>query len=310
MTKTTAERTRLDHRAAERTTFANQRDQAPHQGVTPANQRDTVARGGHGSRFIHDFSRVPVMLQRKRIATDPEIHIDPRTNQIVVDDVSIATINQRGAKGSIKIDTRFDDATSSLQINIVSSANVDVTLTPAAEQLGAKYKKVRINVTHTDNGPAQPKSIQIEARGPVAVEQGQSTADMLSSASTYLATVKPEHVDAADEPQKDVVQEAAVAVTDVITDFTPGVSNVKDAVTALTGFNPLTGDEVGVLGRVLAGIFAIPALGNILKYIGKGGKFLLKGIVALPKVVKTLGRALAWLGRGASGVLKDRKSVV
>jgi hypothetical protein len=31
------------------------------------------------------------------------------------------------------------------------------------------------------------------------------------------------------------------------------------------------------LGRVAAGVFAIPGAGNLLKYVGKGGKYVLKG---------------------------------
>lgn len=70
--------------------------------------------------------------------------------------------------------------------------------------------------------------------------------------------------------------DAAITATDVGTDFAPVVSNVKDALTAMTGINPVTGEKVGTLGRIAAGIFAIPVVGNVLKWIGKGGKALLK----------------------------------
>jgi Flp pilus assembly pilin Flp len=65
--------------------------------------------------------------------------------------------------------------------------------------------------------------------------------------------------------------------TDIATDFVPYVSNVKDATVAITGVNPVTGEEVGTFGRVAAGVFAIPGAGNLIKYVGKGGKYVLKG---------------------------------
>jgi hypothetical protein len=64
---------------------------------------------------------------------------------------------------------------------------------------------------------------------------------------------------------------------DIATDFVPYVSNVKDATIAITGVNPVTKERVGTVGRVTAGVFALPAVGNVLKYIGKGGKYVLKG---------------------------------
>ena len=64
---------------------------------------------------------------------------------------------------------------------------------------------------------------------------------------------------------------------DIATDLVPYVSNVKDATVAITGVNPVTGEEVGTFGRVAAGVFAVPGAGNLLKYVGKGGKYVLKG---------------------------------
>lgn len=75
--------------------------------------------------------------------------------------------------------------------------------------------------------------------------------------------------------------------TDIATDFVPWVSNVKDATTAITGVNPVTGEQVGTFGRVAAGVFAIPAAGNLLKYVGKGGKYVLKGGKAAYEAVQT-----------------------
>lgn len=89
---------------------------------------------------------------------------------------------------------------------------------------------------------------------------------------------------------------AATAVADIVTDFVPGVSNVKDLLTLLTGRNPLTGEPVGWGARLAAGFFAIPGLGNIAKYAAKGGKLLVKGGKLLGKAGKLLaaGGKAAW----------------
>ncbi|HEU4578517.1 MAG TPA: pre-toxin TG domain-containing protein [Polyangiaceae bacterium] len=89
--------------------------------------------------------------------------------------------------------------------------------------------------------------------------------------------------------------------TDIATDFVPWVSNAKDATTALTGINPVTGEKVGTVGRVMAGVFAVPAAGNLLKYIGKGGKYVLKGGKAAYEAAKT-----AKLGTRLAGILGRR----
>jgi hypothetical protein len=76
------------------------------------------------------------------------------------------------------------------------------------------------------------------------------------------------------------VEAVAEVVVDLATDFIPGISNVKDAIIALTGVNPVTGEKVGWFGRVFSALFAIPGIGNLLKYGVKG-----------------VGKALVWLGR-------------
>jgi hypothetical protein len=73
---------------------------------------------------------------------------------------------------------------------------------------------------------------------------------------------------------------------DVGSDFVPILSNVKDATIALTGVNPVTQEKVGVFGRVASGVFAVPAVGNVLKYVGKGTKYVLKGGKAAYEVGK------------------------
>ncbi|MEO8177245.1 MAG: toxin glutamine deamidase domain-containing protein [Deltaproteobacteria bacterium] len=64
---------------------------------------------------------------------------------------------------------------------------------------------------------------------------------------------------------------------DIVTDFVPYLSNLKDASIAYSGVNPVTKERVGTFGRVIAGVFAVPVAGNLLKYVGKGGKYVLKG---------------------------------
>ena len=78
-------------------------------------------------------------------------------------------------------------------------------------------------------------------------------------------------------------QKAIITGADVITDFTPGVSNIKDGTIALTGINPVTGEKVGTGGRILSGFFALPVVGNIGKYIAKGGALIYKGVKSVSK---------------------------
>jgi len=61
---------------------------------------------------------------------------------------------------------------------------------------------------------------------------------------------------------------------DVATSMAPIVSNIRDGTTAVTGVDPYTKEKVGVGGRILAGAFALPVVGNALKYVGKGTKLL------------------------------------
>jgi hypothetical protein len=91
--------------------------------------------------------------------------------------------------------------------------------------------------------------------------------------------------------------------TDVLTDFVPWVSNAKDAATAITGINPVTGEKVGTFGRVMAGVFAIPAAGNLLKYVGKGGKYVLKGGKAAYEAIE-VARAGSKIAKGVERTLE------
>ena len=91
--------------------------------------------------------------------------------------------------------------------------------------------------------------------------------------------------------------------TDLATDLVPWVSNAKDAAIAVTGVNPVTGEQVGTLGRVLSGVFAVPGAGNLLKYVGKGGKYVFKGGKAAYEAVQTA-RAASKVAKAAEAVGK------
>lgn len=101
----------------------------------------------------------------------------------------------------------------------------------------------------------------------------------------------------ADADEETTVERVALVVTDIVTDFTPGVSNVKDATIALTGVNPVTGEEVGFFGRVTSAIFAIPGLGNVLKILSKGGRLLARAIVVLAKGLDRIAQRMPGLVR-------------
>lgn len=91
--------------------------------------------------------------------------------------------------------------------------------------------------------------------------------------------------------------------TDIATDFIPWVSNAKDATIAVTGVNPVTGEQVGTFGRVMAGVFAIPVAGNALKYVGKGGKYVLKGGKAAYEAIE-VARAGSKIAKGVERTLE------
>ena len=76
---------------------------------------------------------------------------------------------------------------------------------------------------------------------------------------------------------------------DLILDFVPGVSNIKDAISAITGINPITGEVLSPAERLLAAAFAIPGYGNAAKVVGKGGKLAVKGIKAMSAPLLRLG---------------------
>lgn len=95
---------------------------------------------------------------------------------------------------------------------------------------------------------------------------------------------------------------------DLVTDFVPIVSNVKDATLAITGVNAVTGEKVGPWGRTFAAVCAIPGLGNAVKWVGKGGGKLLKWGGKLLKSSDTLKRAFNWAKGLKGSVVKGLKN--
>jgi hypothetical protein len=76
-------------------------------------------------------------------------------------------------------------------------------------------------------------------------------------------------------------------VADIATDFIPIVGELKDLYRAVTGTDPVTGEKLKWWERALAFLGAIPLVGKLAKGLGKGIKFL--------------GRGLSWLkGKGAT----------
>lgn len=103
-------------------------------------------------------------------------------------------------------------------------------------------------------------------------------------------------------------KELAKTGVDIVTDFIPGVSNVKDAITAITGTNPVTGEHAGVLERVMAGVTALPGLGNVAGWIGKGSKDVfkaIKGVEKVAKVEKEISKGI----KGTEEIVKVEKEV-
>jgi hypothetical protein len=113
-------------------------------------------------------------------------------------------------------------------------------------------------------------------------------------------------VDTPKDKGKSKLTELARQGADLITDFVPGVSNMKDFVTFLTGVNPVTGEKVGWLGRLIALVFAIPGVGNFLKYAIKGPKaavkILLRPFLKIGAKIASKSEALIkWLGKTRFG---------
>jgi len=80
---------------------------------------------------------------------------------------------------------------------------------------------------------------------------------------------------------------AVGVVADIGTDFLPIVGELKDLYRAVTGEDPVTGEKLAWWERALAFLGAIPLVGKLFKGLGKGVKFL--------------GRGLSWLkGKGAA----------
>jgi hypothetical protein len=155
-----------------------------------------------------------------------------------------------------------------------------------------------------------PMAVGAEA-GTQAEVPGQDDAD-----AQGLAESAEQEADSSGEVTEEEGQGLGMIAADIGTDFIPGVSNVKDAIIALTGVNPVTGEKVGWGWRIASAIFAIPGVGNLAKYgvkgaklIGKGlkfaGKGIVKGVKAIGRLGKKIGSGVARAGKWAGGKTKS-----
>jgi hypothetical protein len=96
--------------------------------------------------------------------------------------------------------------------------------------------------------------------------------------------------------------------------FVPFVSNALDITKAVTGYNPITGEKAGPFERLAAAGFAIPGIGNVLKFAGKGlkfgGKFGLKAGQWLSKGDGLIAKGMRNIGDKASGLWDNTKNSV
>lgn len=127
--------------------------------------------------------------------------------------------------------------------------------------------------------------------------------DGVTTVDSAAATSKPAaNATTNDNAGPSSLEGVVTAAADLATDVTPGVSNVKDAYTAITGRNPVTGEKVGTAGRLMAAIFAIPGLGNVLKWVKKGPG-------AAARLGKAIGRTRLgrWITEGAGRIFGNAK---
>ena len=78
------------------------------------------------------------------------------------------------------------------------------------------------------------------------------------------------------EAEKEEGDKRSIAekVAGAVSDMAPVTGNLKDAYRLAFGRDPDTNEKLGWGARILAGIFAIPGLGNALKWIGKPLRWL------------------------------------
>jgi len=83
---------------------------------------------------------------------------------------------------------------------------------------------------------------------------------------------------------------------DILTSFTPGVNDARDWYELTTGKDLVHGDDIGVFGRVMAGIGLIAGSGVVLR---KGGGLIKKGFKKVGSVLSTGGGYIKkWAGKG------------
>ncbi|MFC4360605.1 DUF4157 domain-containing protein [Halobium salinum] len=244
-------------------------------------------------------------------ATGPriDVNMDESSGRISIEVEGTIVAEAQPTAGrdvSLQVDSQWDAGTNSLEVSVVAGPGVDVAMVPGGiEALGERFSSVSVNVTDTVE-PIEPEPIREQPFNLESGQVGPIAGELPVPEPVLEPEPKPEPETEAEVPESTPAKaeesdSGGILTTlgDIATDFIPGVSNVKDVYTALTGENPVTGEKVGVLGRIASGIFAIPGVGNVAKYVGKGGKLVVKGIVgAGRKIAKSrLGR---WVGKKAS----------
>ncbi|MEA2560672.1 MAG: Pre-toxin [Acidobacteriota bacterium] len=216
--------------------------------------------------------------------------------KILVDGTLVAEIVSPNQRGEGKARMQWDSRTRQLLIQIVATPGVKVHLLPALQELSKRFSILAqvVEIPSLETLPLlseegfggislgtsmpelQPSTIEF-----VPIEFAKPHRVLPEAENLPLATPEISEPVPSTPEEEATVEDIARTVADVATDFIPGVSNIKDAAIALTGVNPVTGEEVGIGGRILSGIFAIPGLGNSVKYIVKGGKLLGKALVRI-----------------------------
>lgn len=255
----------------------------------PGGARATARRQGLSNQTMQRMLRSQAKPPLSTAGEIPSIEMVPDSKgvvRILVDGAPVVEIVSPDQRSESKTLVQWDSRTRELRIQVVTTPGVKVTLLPALQELSKRFP-IFTQVVEVPSVQGLPLPSKSELGG-MSVEMPPLE---LARPRRILPEVKelPPATPEISEPEparpeeETTVEDIALQVADVATDFVPGVSNVKDATIALTGVNPVTGEEVGVGGRILSGIFAIPGLGNLFKYLGKGGRLL--------------GKALVWIGR-------------
>jgi hypothetical protein len=160
------------------------------------------------------------------------------------------------------------EAARALGKGVAREASVDAPSLTTPASKGEPAKGTRHGTSggpgdkHEPAFPGSPKDPTVQAamgEGLQALENAQvGGAEVIDAAAEAMS----KHLEAPGGTTSlgDILKQLA----DIVSDFLPVVSNLKDAAGAATGKNPVTGEDLGGLGRVIA---AIPLLGGVYKLL-------------------------------------------